>query len=351
MMRRTLYRAATMAGLAVGALWDLALYPVRREFGAKAWYFLLRLHCATNGRSTATLRRMVRRTSPAAAPIKPFQSLFGSFDSAAMLAMAEQIRQDGYCVFPAKIPAGLCDEIAVRMRSFDGWLWRDKDGPHAVTNFDPDRLTKPRYEMPEASTWTIPAFQKIIADPIFVNLSQAYFDGQSMLKEVALWWSPASGNNAPDADAAQLFHFDYDAAPIWLKFFVYLNDVSALQGPHVFVKGSHKLGLEKSRALLARGYVRLDDAEIAQIHGADNVTEICGAKGTVFAVDTMGFHKGGVPTQGHRLLAQLEFATPLFVPASSRPLPMPQNAGLEILAARQTYPRAFARFPAPAKTA
>ena len=351
MIRRKLYQAATLTGLAVGALWDLALYPIKRELGARTWHFLLRLHCMSNGASTATLRRIVRRAYPAPAPIKTFQSLFGSFGPAEMREMAEQIRQDGYCVFPTKIPPALCDEIAAHMRKFDGWLWRDKDGQHAAGDFDPDHLTKPRYEMPEASVWKIPAYQKIIADPIFVNLSQAYFGGLAMLKEVALWWSPASGNAAPDADAAQLFHFDYDAAPIWLKFFVYLNDVSSPQGPHVFVKGTHKLGLEKSRALLARGYVRLGDAEMAQIHGVENVLEVCGTKGTVFAVDTMGFHKGGVPTQGHRLLAQLEFATPLFVPASSHPIPMPQNAGAELLAAKQAHPEAYARFPAPAQQA
>jgi hypothetical protein len=78
------------------------------------------------------------------------------------------------------------------------------------------------------------------------------------------------------------------------------------------------------------------------------VVELAGPKGTVLAVDTMGFHKGKPPISGYRLLAQLEYASPLFVQSASSPLPMPRNALPELLATRNAYPWAFKRFPLPA---
>jgi hypothetical protein len=312
----------------------------------KEWENLMRLHCMTNGASTGAVRRAMTWLNPSPASPHPFDSLFGKFDADAMAKAAEQIRRDGYYLLPGRIPEAICDEIADNVRSYPGWTWYDHSGPHTVAQFDPEHLTAPRYVLPEPEIWRIKAYQRIIADPIFVNLSQAYFGAAPALKEAGLWWSPATNVGTPDAIAAQMFHFDFDAAPIWLKFFVYLNDIGPENGPHVFVKGSNRLGEEISREILSRGYVRISDEEITAKYGAENVLEMTGRKGTVFAVDTMGFHKGKLPVAGHRLLAQLEFATALFIPTRSKPLPLPVNAIPALLAAQATYPWAYARFPA-----
>lgn len=346
MIHRKIIRALSLAKLSLETAWDLARYPSRGEAGAKTWEAFMRLHCMTNGRSTAFLRRAMEKWKPPPSPIFPFESMLGGFDASSLNSVADQIRRDGYYIFPDRLPDSLCDEIADNVRSFDGWAWRNHNGLQPVGHFDPDHPTAHRYELPEPKIWQIPAYQKIIADPIFINLSQSYFNAIPLLKEVGLWWSAAVDDGAPDDDAAQLFHFDYDAAPIWLKYFVYLSDVTSETGPHIFVKGSHRLRQERARKLLARGYVRISDDEIAQTFGAENIVEIAGRKGTVFAADTMAFHKGKPPVTGHRLLAQLEFATPLFVPVTSRPLAMPANAEPKLLAARRSYPWAFARFPA-----
>lgn len=310
------------------------------------WEELMQLHCLTNGASTSRLRKAVARLAPSPASPAGIQSLFGAFDAAAISAAAGQIRANGYYVFPGVVPAEICDEIAANVRGYKGWAWRDSDGLHQVDQFDPGHLTAPRYELPEAEIWKIKAYQRIASDPLFVNLARAYFGSQAALKELGLWWSPGLGRNEADPDAAQMFHFDYDAAPIWLKFFVYLNDVGPQNGPHIFVRGSHRLEQDKARDILSRGYVRITDQEIEDLYGRENVLEMTGRKGTVFAVDTMGFHKGKLPFAGHRLLAQLEFASPLFVPVRSKPQPLPADAIPELLAARAAYPDAFARFPA-----
>jgi hypothetical protein len=344
MIRRMLGRAY----LLVRSVWNVACgmlyYPWRGEVGHGTWEGFLYLHCRTNGRSTEILRRVMRRLKPPPAPIHPIASLLGTFDGGSLANIAEHIRRDGYYVFPQRLPQALCDEIIRSARAVEGWSrWKGK-GYETVPVFDPDHPVTPRYVLPEPKIWRIPAYQRLVADPLFLNLSQSYFGGVSTLKDISLWWSPVTGGE-PDDDAAQLFHFDYEPIPIWLKFFVYLTDVRAETGPHVFVKGSHRLRQEKARALLARGYVRISDKDIDETFGHENVIELTGLAGTVFVADTMGFHKGKLPESGHRVIAQIEYAMPLFVPFRSDPLPLPRELEPSLAAARAAYPWAFARYP------
>jgi len=347
MIRQRLARAYGLATLTIAAGGELARYPARGEAGPKSWEMLLRLHCATNGWSTGIARRALQWMKPPPRAIPAFDSLLGHYDASTLEAAAQAVRRDGYYVFPTRLPDAICDDIVEHARTSDGWGWRNGAHLEPVASFDPGHAVAHRYEFAEEKIWGIPAYQELIADPIFVNLSQAYFGGASALKEVSLWCSPAIADGKPDDDAAQIFHFDYDAAPIWLKYFVYLSDVTEENGPHVFVKGSHCLGQKRARALLARGYTRISDADIAAVFGAENLVEITGLKGTIFVADTMGFHKGKPPQRGHRSIAQLEYAMPLFVPARSRPLPLPTNATPKLLATFGAYPWAFTRFQAP----
>ncbi len=333
-----------LAGLARGAARAVRQGLYRGEADHQSWMACLHLHCRTNGRSTELLRRVMKILRPSPAPLRPFESMLGRFDVQGVRTIAEQIRTDGYYVFKERIPDSVCNQIAAAARSTEGLPGRNPEKPQPMAIFDPANPDASVYDIPEARIWQIPGYQRIIADPIFVNLSQAYFGAASVLKQVNLWWSGAVGGQA-DTNAAQLFHFDFDPAPIWLKFFIYLSDVTPATGPHVFVKGSHRLRQPRASEILSRGYVRISDEDIAEAYGRENIVELSGPKGTVFAVDTIGFHKGKPPETGFRLLAQLEYATPLFVASVSDPLPLPANAEPQLLATRKAYPWAFARFP------
>ena len=65
-----------------------------------------------------------------------------------------------------------------------------------------------------------------------------------------MWWSSKSNFNDPKS--AQEFHFDLDSIK-WLKFFIYLTDVEANTGPHIYVKGTHN----SKKDLIKQGYVRI----------------------------------------------------------------------------------------------
>ena len=343
-LRRKLGKTYLFARSIGGVIWGMLSYLWRGEIGHASWEGFLYLHCRTNGRSTAVLRRVMRRLEPPPAPIHPFTSLLGRFDAEGLRSICDQIRRDGYYVFPERLPETFCDDIVRYARHVEGWTRWKGGGYETVPVFDPDHPVTPRYVLPEAKIWRIPDYQRLVADPLFLNLSQSYFGGVATLKDISLWWSPAPGEK-PDEDAAQLFHFDYEPIPIWLKFFIYLNDVTPETGPHVFVKGSHRLQHEKAAALLARGYVRIPDDDIDEAFGHENVVELTGRAGTVFVADTMGFHKGKPPERGERVIAQIEYAMPLFVPIRSSPMPLPKDIDPSLAATHASYPWAFARYP------
>ena len=93
----------------------------------------------------------------------------------------------------------------------------------------------------------------------------------------------------------------------FVKFFFYLTDVNATSGPHVIVRGSHRVKHHASiaDALRVRRYT---DEEVASAFEPDKIVSITGQAGTGFAEDTLCIHKGETPTKHARLLLQLQYA-------------------------------------------
>jgi hypothetical protein len=218
MTSAALQNARELAKLGKGAVRGLWDYVRRGEADMDSWMALMHLHCRTNGRSTEMFRRVMRALRPAPVPIKPFESMLGSFDPASVKAISDRIRADGYYVFERRVPGAICDEIAAAGRTIKARVGRNPDDLKPMTAFDPEHPIGSVYDIPEPEIWRIPAYQLLIADPLFINLSQAYFGAASALKQANLWWSAAL-DGIPDTNAAQLFHFDFDPAPIWLKVF------------------------------------------------------------------------------------------------------------------------------------
>src|SRR5262245_22183187 len=92
----------------------------------------------------------------------------------------------------------------------------------------------------------------------------------------------------------------------WLKFFIYLTDVTVETGAHSIALGSHKCD-RLGRSLRRRGLVRYCDEDILATYGANRVLDIVGPKGTMFIADTRAFHKGQHPVSGDRLMLQLYY--------------------------------------------
>jgi hypothetical protein len=115
-------------------------------------------------------------------------------------------------------------------------------------------------------------------------------------------------------------------------------------GPHVFAKGTHRADIPAAGPLLARGYVRIPDADVATAFGEESIIELYGKRGTVLAVDTRGFHKGKMLTAGHRLMAQLTYSSPPYSGAHARSLKLSGDLDPSLAAAIKSAPRVYDKY-------
>ena len=155
----------------------------------------------------------------------------------------------------------------------------------------------------------IPELQELMSDLSLITVAQNYLKSKPIFSAVGVTWS-AVKKDQPDKQAAQEFHWDMERIR-WLRFFVYLTDVGPKNGPHCFIKGSHRTGAVPQE-LLKLGYVRHSDETILQTYGKDAFCEFNGARGTIIAEDSRGFHKGKMLTEGDRLLLAFELSNTLF---------------------------------------
>lgn len=130
--------------------------------------------------------------------------------------------------------------------------------------------------------------------PLLLGVADEYLGCKSKIAGLTSWKTKFLRDEASNA---QQFHRDIDALK-WLKVFVYLTDVDEHNGPHVYVKKTHKI----NRFISFR---RIKDDEIAS-SGLEEV-HIKGPKGTVIIADSFGLHKGLAPKEGHRAILQVTY--------------------------------------------
>jgi hypothetical protein len=142
-----------------------------------------------------------------------------------------------------------------------------------------------------------PHILELANSPSLLRLASQYIGCKPTISAMVLRWSfPSSALGT----GVQGFHRDSDD---WrfVKIFVYLTDVDAKSGPHVYVRGSH----------LTQPTIRLypySDQEVEQTYGSESVIAVTGSSGFGFAVNTHGIHKGMVPTERPRLLLQIQYS-------------------------------------------
>lgn len=138
----------------------------------------------------------------------------------------------------------------------------------------------------------------LASSPSVLRIASDYIGAEPRLSFPESWFSfPVQ---TVKKTSAKNWHWDCDGIK-WLKVFVYINDVSSLNGPHAFVATSHrnwKTNNKSSRVL---------DDEIVQIYGRDRVQIFEALKGAVIFEDTRGFHRGTPLLEGHRLVLQIQF--------------------------------------------
>ena len=169
-----------------------------------------------------------------------------------------------------------------------------------------------RYDIDEVGALGCAEVQDFATDPALALIAQKYLGQPVIMDEVAFWWT--TNRRAEDANLnAQMFHQDRDRLS-FLKFFMYLTDVTTDTGPHIYLRGSHK-----NIPWPLRPDGRMNDEAVRDAGLWSDVTELTGQAGTIMAVDTIGLHKGKTPMSGDRLALENEFSTSLFGMDYERP--------------------------------
>ena len=137
---------------------------------------------------------------------------------------------------------------------------------------------------------------------------------------MSVWWSLPRADGKPEQ--AENFHRDFDDYR-FIKLFCYLTDVDETSGPHVFVRGSHRVNkhTEAKRPL--------SDEFVAKEFGADNILRFVGPAGTAFLENSFGVHRGLPAATKPRLIFQVLYSLRPLIYGPRKPLVRPNgNDGL-----------------------
>lgn len=268
---------------------------------------LIRVFCRSNGVAQELLHRVLcagKAPSPSDAPVSQFFGRFSDNDRAVIL---KSLKDTGYAVLPARIPAEIVAEMKAATLEMDYDLRAAEKRLGGISKINPD--IPPLCTTADALDEQVaahPLFHALLHDPQILSIVEQYVDAPVSLIASPLRYTFPS--ETASADAAQMYHYDLDTLR-WLKVFYYLSDVGPENGPHVCVQGSHAPGA-KSPELLRREYGRITDQEIAA-HQPGTEYSIQGPAGTVVLGDTRAYHKGLNVKSGYRLML-----FPLYAPST-----------------------------------
>jgi hypothetical protein len=288
-------------------LLGLAIYALSGKTPRLCFHAMRRTYGPTNGLPNRIALRVARYLRPQA-PVGPVTGFLGEFTPAEIGEIVRRIESEGYVVFDRVLPREICDQLQEFARTTP-CLPMGAETPVLYSEATSNAL---RYDFAEQDILANVAACMVSLDGTLAAIAGAYFGCLPIYDFSAMWWTTRFGKREL-SKAAQEFHFDMDRMN-FLKFFIYLTDVTEQSGPHVFVAGSHRY---KPRPL--RDPVRFDDGDVAASYPVAAVRSICGPRGLVFAADTSGIHKGMPVISGHRLVYQVEFATGMFGQNYPRP--------------------------------
>lgn len=278
-------------------------FKVSKRTPKGAYASMRQLYCQTNGGFNELVSKMetvFRRPYK----LEKVSGVLGHLDPSDIRRIADDIRENGYHVFPNRLPAEKVAEL-VRFSKTEPSIPRLSENKTPLI-YRSENPVSPLYDFTPQSIFESPCLQPYLMDESFLAVAQEYLGNAPMLDLVAMWWSTANCKNADLSKSAQLYHFDMDRIR-FLKFFIYLSDVDTNNGPHCYIQCSNRV-----KAPGVRRDGRILDEELHRHYPEDAFKEITGPIGTILAVDTSGFHKGKPLESGERLIFQMEFSTSMF---------------------------------------
>jgi hypothetical protein len=255
------------------------------------------LYWRTRGLSNRLIGEHVSRSLPKDDLPPRVESLLGSATAAEVLAIVRRLRQMGFYRFPNLLPGAIVDAIK-------STLDEEASAENSHTVMTPE-LGRTTFE--EAFLLNVEPVVTLAGDPLLRHIASEYLQTSPVLGFIASWISRAHENTKEAlSSSAQMFHFDM-SNPNFLKVFLYLDDVTEVNGPHCVVPGSNYL---RDDALWRDG--RISDDEIKSHYPEEDWAVLTGSRGSMFVVDTSAFHKGCPIVSGQRHILQFYYVDTLF---------------------------------------
>lgn len=289
-------------------LWGLLYFRLNGKTPTSAHQSLINLFCLTGGCSNQLLSSSLRLCS-SPYKIEPLQGILGNMSLPALKKIVQKLNEDGYYIFENTLSSESCQKLLDFAYSSPATIRGDNIKDHHQAIYQPEAPLAVRYDFDPQILIDHEEVQKLITDHTLLAVAQHYLKAKPILDVIGMWWHTAY-QKEPDSSAAQYFHFDMDRIK-WLKFFIYLTDVGEENGPHGFVRGSHRAG-GIPVALRSKGYARLTDEEVYASYAKEDIIYHLAKKGTIIAEDTRGLHKGQHVIAGDRLVLQIQFSNHLF---------------------------------------
>lgn len=283
----------------------LVVFSLTGKRQERAYQAMVGLFCTTGGRSNDVISSVIRFLRPKA------NFSLNVEEKKLTESWAETLEKDGIAPLGNYLAKETCEDLERWARTTPAVPKPDRPGLAKTLIPNPENPEAEGYYFLEQDLVNNTHIQRLMTDPKLLSLAQNYLGCEPILSIVAMWWSCA-GKFSGDAarTLAQMYHFDMDR-PKWLKIFFYLTDVEEKNGPHVFVRKTHRTGFIP-KEILDRGYARLTDEEVSRHFSEKEQMRIVGSRGSTFAEVTRGLHKGLIPEEKYRLVLQLEFCNSLF---------------------------------------
>jgi len=280
----------------------------------QSYQAMIRLFCSSGGKFNDALSGMIGMFSTKLA-LPDATGVLGDLRKTDIDSYVATLRDEGYLLFPAKLPVDQLDRLRAfasdtpaKLRRMD----RQSAAPKTeLLKYDPGNPLAVRYDYQTQDLLDNPDVQSLLGDHSLLAIAQEYLGAKPRADILSMWWH-TNFHSQPDSEAAQFYHFDMDRIK-WLKIFIYLTDVGPNDGAHSFVAGSQRTGGIPDD-LLQKGYMRLSDEEVAAHYNQDRRMQFIAPKGTIIIEDTRGLHKGNPvqPGGNSRLMLQLQFSNSLF---------------------------------------
>lgn len=184
---------------------------------------------------------------------------------------------------------------------------------------------------------------KVALDRKLLEIASSYLGLWPVLHSVSAWLNVPT--EAPP-EYSQLWHRDPEDLKL-LKVFIYLADVDEQCGPFTYIPRTHPFGADVEKAQAYDKKKRLPDDSVSQIFPPSEWRVCTGPVQTMILADTIGYHRGGKPTVGRRILITFTYTSG--TPFVDRPLWIEGRPTWPLSAIQRAAVKPLPGVPPPAK--